>query len=290
MIHDHDRSGWFGASDTAAIMGRWDTKTFRSFWLQKLGVNRDHFSTLEMDTGSAYEHRILEYIGIRKMDRQIKIRRLRLRVNLDGEDAQEISEVKTHKGESFKVSRAYWMQAQVEMFAAKKALRIVAYHLEPEDYRNWFREIEDDRLSYLSEEEIKEICKDALYQKIREDMRNLNVNDIIANISNAEVEAMVDTYVGEDNFCKKEIPHKVREVIEKLSSYTIFRKADVWERKNSIAYDIMQEECRASRPLIKARVEQIINEYKFPQLERDEIMYTIADVLTDRLLPEKEEK
>ena len=79
MIHDHDRSGWFGASDTAAIMGRWDTKTFRSFWLQKLGVNRDHLSTLEMDTGSAYEHRILEHIGIRKMDRQIKIRRLRLR-------------------------------------------------------------------------------------------------------------------------------------------------------------------------------------------------------------------
>lgn len=28
---------------------------------------------------------------------------------------------------------------------------------------------------YLSEEEIKEICKDALYQKIREDMRNLNI-------------------------------------------------------------------------------------------------------------------
>ena len=90
MIHDHDRSGWFGASDTAAIMGKWDTKTFRSFWLQKLGVNRDHFSTLEMDTGSAYEHRILKHIGIRKMDRQIKIRRLRLRVNLDGEDAEEI--------------------------------------------------------------------------------------------------------------------------------------------------------------------------------------------------------
>ena len=141
---------------------------------------------------------------------------------------------------------------------------------------------------YLDEEEIKEICKDALYQKIREDMRNLNVNDIIANISNAEVEAMVDTYVGEDDFCKREIPKKVRELIEKLSSYTIFRKADVWERKNSIAYDIMQEECRASRPRIKARIEQIIDEYNFPQLERSEIMYTIADVLTDRLFPEKE--
>ena len=141
---------------------------------------------------------------------------------------------------------------------------------------------------YLDEQEIKEICKDALYQKIREDMRELNVNDIIANISYAEVEAMVDTYVGEDNFCKKEIPQKVHRVIDELSTYTVFRKADAWARKNSIAYDIMQEECRASRPRIKARIEQIIDEYDFPQLERSEIMYTIAEVLTDRLLPEKD--
>ena len=141
---------------------------------------------------------------------------------------------------------------------------------------------------YLDEQEIKEICKDALYQKIREDMCKMNVNDIIANISYAEVEAMVDEYVGEDNFCKKEIPQKVHMVIDELSTYTVFRKADAWERKNSIAYDIMQEECRASRPRIKARIEQIIDEYNFPQLERSEIMYTIADVLTDRLLPEKD--
>lgn len=141
---------------------------------------------------------------------------------------------------------------------------------------------------YLDEQEIKEICKDALYQKIREDMRKLNVNDIIANISYAEVAAMVDTYVGEDDFCKKEIPQKVHRAIDELSTYTVFRKADAWERGNSIAYDIMQEECRASRPRIKARIEQIIDEYNFPQLERSEIMYTIADVLTDRLLPEKD--
>lgn len=49
---------------------------------------------------------------------------------------------------------------------------------------------------YLTQDEIKEICKDALYQKIREDMRGLNVYDIIANISHSDVAAMVDTYVG----------------------------------------------------------------------------------------------
>lgn len=147
-----------------------------------------------------------------------------------------------------------------------------------------------DIKDYLTPEEIKDVCKDALYQKIREDMRGLNINDIIANISNADVEAMVDAYVGEDDFCKTEIPKKVRNVIENISVFTVFRKADIWERQSSVAYDILEEECRAARPLIKKRVEQIINEYNFPQLERDEIMYTIADVLTDRLLPEKKEE
>ena len=66
---------------------------------------------------------------------------------------------------------------------------------------------------YLNHEEIKEICKDALYQKIREDMRNLNVNDIIANISYAEVAAMVDTHLGEDNYCKKTIAQKTQQII-----------------------------------------------------------------------------
>lgn len=145
-----------------------------------------------------------------------------------------------------------------------------------------------DIKDYLNTEEIKGICQDALYQKIREDMRGLNVYDIIANISHSDVEAMVDAYVGEDNFCKTEIPKKVRNVIENISTFTVFRTADAWGRQSSIANDILDEECRTARPLIKKRVEQIINEYNFPQLERDEIMYTIADVLTDRLLPEKE--
>lgn len=143
---------------------------------------------------------------------------------------------------------------------------------------------------YLSPEEIKDICKDALYEKVRNDMQGLNVNDIIANISHAEVEAMVDAYVGDDNFCKTQIPKKVRAVIENLGTCSVFRKADAWERKNSVAYDIMEEECRAARPLIKKSVERIVDQYDFPQLERDEIMYTIADVLTDRLLPEKDVK
>lgn len=147
MIHNHDRSGWFGASDTAQIMGNWNTNTFQKWWRQKLGVNRDHFETIEMQTGTAMEHRILEHIGIWKMDRQIKKRRLRLRVNLDGENRKTIFEVKTSK-HPFRLTKAYWMQAQVEMFATGKELVIVSYQLEQDDYKNWFRSIDDERIDF----------------------------------------------------------------------------------------------------------------------------------------------
>ncbi len=146
MIHDKDRSGWIGASDTARVMGNWNTKTFELFWREKLGLYHRTGSTLAMETGSAFEGKILDALGIRRRDRQIRIPELCLRVNLDGEDAI-IHEVKTHKSEVFKVSKAYWQQAQVEMYAAGKPLVIDAYRLLPEDYGNWMRPIDPERLS-----------------------------------------------------------------------------------------------------------------------------------------------
>lgn len=148
MIHSKDRSGWFGASDTSIICGKWNTKTFERWWLVKLGVTTNDFESIQMKTGTALEHRILQSIGVTKMDRQIRIRRYRLRVNLDGE-SDIIHEVKTHGNEKFKLTTPYWQQAQVEMFATGKGLEIVAYRLLPEDYKNWFLPIESDRIERI---------------------------------------------------------------------------------------------------------------------------------------------
>lgn len=147
MIKNRDRSGWIGASDTAMVMGKWSGKTFEKWWSVKLGVRTDHFTTPAMQAGTHYEHRILEHIGVKKMDRQIKIRRLRLRVNLDGETADTVKEVKTYGGEQFRISKAYWMQAQVQMYVTRKKLDIVAYRLTDGDYDNYFNRIDPDRLS-----------------------------------------------------------------------------------------------------------------------------------------------
>lgn len=148
MIKSKSRAYWFGASDTAMIMSHWDTATFYKWWLVKCGaVPQSEWSNKAMRAGTHYEHRILEALGIKQMDRQIRIRRLRLRVNLDGEDRTTVHEIKTHGKPKFTVSKAYWQQAQVEMYATKKRLVINAYHLLEADYENYFNEIDTERLT-----------------------------------------------------------------------------------------------------------------------------------------------
>lgn len=150
MIADKSRAGWFGASDTATIMGNWETDTFAKWWNVKLGLTENNFGNQYTAAGTAYEHRILDHLGIKGRDRQIRIKkwnghRIRLRVNLDGED-DIIHEVKTHKSEKFSVTKAYWMQAQVEMFASGKMLVIESYRLLDGDYDNFFNPIDPQRL------------------------------------------------------------------------------------------------------------------------------------------------
>ena len=150
MITNQDRSGWFGASDISYIMGNFETATFKKWWLEKLDLNKNSFTNKVMRTGTNFEHKILDQFPEIEMDKQILIPELHLRVNYDGTYPDEIIEVKTYNYEkSFKVSKAYKEQVQVEMFAAKiyKA-QIAAYGLTEGDYANYFAEIEPERLSH----------------------------------------------------------------------------------------------------------------------------------------------
>ena len=151
MIQNQDRSYYIGASDTSMVVGNWNTKTFENWWLIKLGLSRNNFSTEATKAGNNYEHKILQALNIPnlEMDKQIIIDRLR--VNLDGNTADCIYEVKTHNiDKEFKVSKQYWRQAQVEMYASKiHKLFIVAYSLEEQDYKNYFNEINKKRIELI---------------------------------------------------------------------------------------------------------------------------------------------
>ena len=150
MIADKDRSGWFGASDTDKIIGNYKTATFEKWWMQKIGINRDHFDNKYTLAGTHFEHRILESLDIpMEFDKQVILEDLRLRVNLDGNDTDTIYECKTYGFEKgFKMPKKYINQVQVQMFATgfRKA-KIIAYGLKEEDYDNFFKPIDPNRRS-----------------------------------------------------------------------------------------------------------------------------------------------
>lgn len=136
------------------VVGNWETKTFEKWWLEKLGLNKNDIKTEAMQTGTNYEHKILDSLEIENLEKDKQIIIDRLRINLDGNTDTCIYEVKTHNIEKeFKVSKQYWRQAQVEMFASNiHKLYIVAYGLQENDYKNYFNEIDKDRIKLLQVE------------------------------------------------------------------------------------------------------------------------------------------
>ena len=154
MISSQDRSYYIGASDTSYVVGNWTTKSFENWWLEKLGLHKNNLKTEAMQAGNNYEHKILEALEVDslEMDKQIIIDRLR--VNLDGNTNTCIYEVKTHNADKeFKISKQYWRQAQVEMYASRiHKLYIVAYALEENDYKNFFNKIDKDKIQLIEVE------------------------------------------------------------------------------------------------------------------------------------------
>lgn len=146
-----------------------------------------------------------------------------------------------------------------------------------------------DVYSIASEEEIKEAALNAIQSIILHQFSGAeeNMNRLITNLAYSFVYEMVDKqYDGKlDEFLKAKIP----EVINGLSPYTVFRQKDAWQRDDSVAYKALQEEMANSRPLIKARVEKIIDEYPFNELRHDEIGDVIHECIMDRLFASREE-
>lgn len=120
MIHNYDRSHWFGGSDAKYIFAEERNASWREWWEVKCGKCEQSFKgNIYTKAGNTFEHSILKaYDPQIRFDRQIMIPGLRLRVNLDGNTDDVIYEVKTYQiNKQFKVTDAYFLQAQLQMFA-----------------------------------------------------------------------------------------------------------------------------------------------------------------------------
>ena len=144
MIADKSRDYYIGASDTQFVMSNFNSKTFKRWWRVKLGAEENYYESIYTDAGNRYEQKILDELFVPYRNEQTIIGQLR--VNLDGRTDEEIFEVKTHKNK-FRVTKAYWYQCQVEMWAFQVyKSRIIAYQMLPEDYE-FDNEIDLERIT-----------------------------------------------------------------------------------------------------------------------------------------------
>lgn len=158
MITNHDRSRWFGASDTAVIMGNWGTKTFAKWWLVKLGIAQQTYHSRAMDVGNIMEHAIIDKVSeltgrrIRKGRRPLYSPLLRLRVNYDGLCRDCVVEIKTAKAMFATVPKNYWQQCQVLMYRTRRTrCELWAYEVTEDDYAApYFARIAPSRLRRFS--------------------------------------------------------------------------------------------------------------------------------------------
>ena len=88
---------------------------------------------------------------------------------------------------------------------------------------------------------------------------------------------------------RAELIERMKDTIKELPSYCIFRRKDQFEPRNSTAQDILEEESRLARPLIRERVKAAVLRYDFGRLTEDEVQDALYNVIRDRLFGDREE-
>lgn len=188
MIHDYDRSGYFGGSDCRYVLAKnRNTKSWKAWWDEKLGITEsERYETIYTRAGNLYEHDILKAVDENvRCDGQIIHEKYKLRVNYDGWNDGIIYECKTHNmAKPFNFSKDYFGQCQVEMFVYKemhkqwflppfKKLVLVVYPLYDDEYEPDEITIYEDRITTREVEYDKDWIKTEYLPKVKELARAL---------------------------------------------------------------------------------------------------------------------
>ena len=128
---------------------------------------------------------------------------------------------------------------------------------------------------YLTEEEIKEIVKEEFRDKIKESLRRNGVTTWIANMGYKNVLEIINTEIPEYETLVKE---KTKEVIEGLSSYSVFRKADLVDREDSLGQKYLEKSVEENKEIINNKVIKIFNE-----LGKQDISYEISNIIEEKI-------
>ena len=142
---------------------------------------------------------------------------------------------------------------------------------------------------FFSKEELKEIAEQELRAAFRAQFqKESDVERVIVNLSWEYVCKLVAEQWDGD--FEELLRQKVRKAIGDGVGWQVFRRKDAWDRTESPAVKIMDEELKNSRPLIRAAIEKHIAEYPFHELDKTEIAETIWEVVMEKILAPRGKK
>jgi hypothetical protein len=128
-------------------------------------------------------------------------------------------------------------------------------------------------MDYLDEGEIKDVCRSVVSEYIRNQLNSTDsITNLISNIAYKMVWEATQEKYPED--LKDMIAEKIPTIVEELSSFTVFRKPDAWDREASKGWTILQEELDKSKELIRDKVRSLISNVD---------MYLIKDVVMEQI-------
>lgn len=134
---------------------------------------------------------------------------------------------------------------------------------------------------YITPEEIKSIAmgavRDSIIKTFYRDENN--INRLISNLSYEFIFKAVSDAIGED--AQTKISNTVKKLLEDESKirYELWRKKDAWEKDESPAIPMLYKAIKDNEGLIRAKVMQSIDEYKFDDVQTaiyealDQIVY-----------------
>ncbi len=109
---------------------------------------------------------------------------------------------------------------------------------------------------HLSGEQMTEIAAEEWRLMCRNYFEN-NKSTAISNICYPMVREMISEILGAD--ADAQIAAKAVEVINGLSSYTVFHQPDIYDRNPSPAWEVLQSVVRENRDAIEARIKHHIH-------------------------------
>ena len=129
--------------------------------------------------------------------------------------------------------------------------------------------------NYLDEDEIKQIVKEELRDEIRKEIKDIGVSTIISNIGYHHVFEIMNKEI--DGY-EEQVKEQVKKIIEGLTSYSVFRKKDLYEHEDSLGQKYLEKSIEENKDIINNKVVQILNE-----LGKDDISFEIMTIIEDKL-------